>query len=105
STDPAAHTTDFAGHALDAGDTMKIGLLANYGQSVFDHAPTPVPAFIDVKPTRGMFPAGTAGTKAYNAALAVWNQKKAAYNTAVTAYNAAVADRWFRLSAVQSAIW
>ena len=35
-TDTVAHTTDFDGHALDAGDQHKIGLLANYGQAVFN---------------------------------------------------------------------
>ena len=35
-TDTVAHTTDFNGHLLDAGDTNKIGLLANYGQALFN---------------------------------------------------------------------
>jgi hypothetical protein len=62
-TDGASLTTDFAGHALDAGDTTKIGLLANYGQDLYDTV------------------FGTPHT------------------------SAEISDAYFRLAAVQAAIW
>jgi hypothetical protein len=98
-------TTDFGGHALDPGDTGKVGLLVNYGQYLFDDVPTAPPPFTEKEPKRSDFPAGKAGTAAYNAAHAAFVADKAAHNAAVTAYNAAVADRFMRLDAVQSAIW
>lgn len=103
--DTTPHTTDFAGHALDAGDTLKVGLLVNYGLDLFNDVPTAPPAFTMVKPTRNQFPAGSAGNAQYAAALGVYNTAKAAYNAQVTAYNARVSDRYMRLAAVQSAIW
>jgi hypothetical protein len=104
-TDTNTLSTDFGGHPLDPGDAWKIGVLANYGQDVFDDLPTPPPAFTQTAPKRSDFPPGAAGTAAYNAAKAAYNAAKAAHNAAVSAYNAAVSTRYMRLSAVQAAIW
>jgi hypothetical protein len=103
--DTGALTTDFAGHPLDDGDVRKIGLLANYGQLVFDSRPVAPAAFTQVKPVRASYPAGSAGTAAFNAALAAYNAAKTAHTNATTAYNTAVANRYTRLSAIQGAIW
>jgi hypothetical protein len=103
--DTSTLATDFNGHALDPGDVRKIGLLANYGQTLFDERPVAPAAFAQVKPVRANFPAGASGTSAYNAALAIYNAAKTAHTNAVNAYNAAVSDRFTRLSAVQGAIW
>ncbi|MBL8771529.1 MAG: PEP-CTERM sorting domain-containing protein [Phenylobacterium sp.] len=103
--DTNALTTDFGGAPLDAGDVRKVGLLANYGQLLFDDRPTAPGAFTQVKPVRSSYPTGSAGTAAYNAALAAYNAAKAAHTAATNAYNAAVSTRFTRLSAVQGAIW
>jgi len=104
-TDTAALTTDFNGKALDNGDVLKIGLLANYGQALFDEVPVAPAAFTEVAPKRNSYPNGSAGTTAYNNAKKAYDTRKAAYNTAVATYNTAVNDRYMRLAAVQSAIW
>jgi len=104
-TDTATLSTDFNGKALDDGDVRKIGLLANYGQALFDDLPVAPPPFTEVAPKRSDFPAGSAGTTAYNNAKAAYNARKAAATQAVADYNAAVAARYTRLSAVQGAIW
>ena len=106
-TDGHTLSNDFSAAAtpLDAGDVMKVGLLANYGQDVFDDLPVSPGAFTLVKPVRASYPLGTAGTNAYNAAYAEWNAAKAAHTAATNAYNAAVSLRFTRLAAVQSAIW
>ncbi|WP_293354405.1 PEPxxWA-CTERM sorting domain-containing protein [Phenylobacterium sp.] len=103
--DTSTLSTDFNGKALDSGDVLKIGLLANYGQGVFDDVPVPPPAFTQAEPKRNQFPNGSAGTTAYNNAKAAYNAAKAAYNTALAAYNTAVSTRYTRLQAVQGAIW
>lgn len=104
-TDTSALSTDFNGKALDSGDVMKVGLLANYGQALFDDVPVAPPAFTEVAPKRSDFPNGSAGTTAYNNAKAAYNGRKAASTQAFASYNAAVAARNLRLSAVQGAIW
>jgi hypothetical protein len=104
-TDTSTLSTDFNGKALDSGDVKKIGLLANYGQALFDLPPVAPPAFTEVAPKRSDFPAGSAGTNAYNTAKAAYNARKTANTQAVAAYNAAVSARFTRLSAVQGAIW
>lgn len=104
-TDTNTLSTDFNGHALDAGDVMKIGLLANYGQAVFDDVPVAPAAFTQVAPKRSDYPNGTAGTNAFNAAKTAYNNAKAAYDAQVAAYSTAVSARNTRLAAVQSAIW
>lgn len=100
-------TNDFAPtpHALDIGDAEKVGLLANYGQLLYDTVPVEPAAFTTPKPRRWNYPPTAAGTTAYNNALAAWNAANAAHTAAVNAYNLAVATRYTRLSAVQSAIW
>lgn len=104
-TDTSTLSTDFNGHALDNGDVLKIGLLANYGQAIFDDAPVAPAAFTLVEPKRSNYPNGAAGTTAFNNAKAAYNTAKSAHNTALAAYNAAVTARNTRLSAVQGAIW
>ena len=104
-TDTAALTTDFNGKALDNGDVLKIGLLANYGQALFDSAPVAPAAFTEKAPVRSAYPNGSAGTTAYNNAKKAYDGRKAAYNTALATYNTAVSNRYMRLAAVQSAIW
>lgn len=104
-TDTSTISTDFNGKALENGDVLKIGLLANYGQSLFDTAPVAPAAFTEKQPKRSDFPAGSAGTAAYNAAKSGYDARKSAYNQALAQYNAAVDARYMRLAAVQSAIW
>lgn len=104
-TDTNTLSTDFNGKALDNGDVLKIGLLANYGQAIFDAAPVAPAAFTMAEPKRNNYPWGQAGTTAYNNAKAAYNSAKSAHNTAVAAYNSAVSLRNTRLSAVQGAIW
>lgn len=104
-TDTVAHTTDFNGKALDAGDTLKVRQLVNYGQDLFDTTAVAPAAFTSVKPVRSSYPNGSAGTAAYNSALSSYNTAKSAHTAATNAYNAAVSLRYTRLSAVQSAIW
>lgn len=104
-TDTNTLSTDFNGKPLDEGDVMKIGLLANYGQSLFDEAPVAPAAFTEKAPKRSDYPWGSAGTAAYNAAKSGYDARKAAYNQALADYNAAANARYMRLSAVQSAIW
>lgn len=104
-TDTNTLSTDFNGHALDNGDVLKIGLLANYGQEIFDAAPVAPAAFTMAEPKRSSYPQGQAGSTAYNNAKAAYNSAKSAHNTAVAAYNSAVSLRNTRLSAVQGAIW
>jgi hypothetical protein len=104
-TDDNTLTTDFNNKPLDAGDAVKVGLLVNYGDDVFADMPVAPPAFTEHKPNRHDFPNGSAGTHAYNTALAIYNADKAAHDTAVANYNTAVNARYTLLSAVQSAIW
>lgn len=104
-TDTNTLSTDFNGKALDNGDVLKIGLLANYGQAIFDAAPVAPAAFTMAEPKRSQYPQGQAGTTAFNNAKAAYNSAKSAHNTAVAAYNSAVSLRNTRLSAVQGAIW
>lgn len=100
-------TNDFsaAQTALENGDVLKVGLLANYGYDVFLDRPVPPAAFTQPAPLRSQFPAGAAGTAQYNAAKAAWNAAKAVHTALVSAYNLAVSNRFTRLSAVQAAIW
>ncbi|MEW5684431.1 MAG: PEPxxWA-CTERM sorting domain-containing protein [Pseudomonadota bacterium] len=98
-------TTDFNGQTLDDGDVYKVGLLANYGQYVFDNVPEAPDAFTLKEPKRNQYPNGSAGTAAYNKAKSDYNAAKTAYNNAVSAFNAAKTKRNTLLSAVQGAIW
>lgn len=98
-------STDFNGHPLDSGDVLKVGLLANYGQYLFDSVPEAPAAFTQTEPKRNQFPQGQAGTAQFNQAKSAYNTAKSAYNQQVAAYNAAKTARNTNLSAVQAAIW